>query len=338
METDDLRRRLKPVALVTLVAVAFGAFGILAYGNLRKQITLQDENRKTVVTTFASTVGDLLKEKGIELRQEDVVMPSLDTPLKNGMTVTIKRAVPVTLNIGGKLENVYSAASTIKDLLFEKGIILGPQDKINMDLDTPVFAYMYIDITKVTEKVITEEIDIPYDTKTEKDYTMERGQTRIAQQGEMGKKLRFIKVTYENGKEVARNVIEEKVIKNPVPQIVRVGTIGVFTTSRGEVIRYREVKTMLATAYDSSEESTGKRPGDPDYGITASGMVAKRGVVAVDPRVIPLGTRLYVEGYGFCIAADTGGAIKGNRIDVYFPTREEVRNWGRRYVKVYILQ
>ncbi|MGB9809494.1 MAG: ubiquitin-like domain-containing protein, partial [Caldanaerobacter sp.] len=192
METDDLRRRLKPVALVTLVAVAFGAFGILAYGNLRKQITLQDENRKTVVTTFASTVGDLLKEKGIELRQEDVVMPSLDTPLKNGMTVTIKRAVPVTLNIGGKLENVYSAASTIKDLLFEKGIILGPQDKINMDLDTPVFAYMYIDITKVTEKVITEEIDIPYDTKTEKDYTMERGQTRIAQQGEMGKKLRFI--------------------------------------------------------------------------------------------------------------------------------------------------
>lgn len=338
MDTDDLRRRLKPVALVTLVAVAFGAIGLLAYVNLRKEITLQDENKKIVITTFASTVGDLLKERGIELRQEDVVKPSLNTRLKNGMTITIKRAVPVTLNVGGKVENIYSAASTIKDLLSERGIALGPQDKINMTLDTPVFAYMYIDITKVTEKIITEEIDIPYQTETVKDYTMERGQTRIAQQGEMGKKVKVIKVTYENGKEVARNVIEEKVIKNPVPQIVRVGTLGVFTTSRGEIVRYREVKTMLATAYDSSEESTGKKPGDPDYGITASGMVARRGVVAVDPRVIPLGTRLYVEGYGFCIAADTGGAIKGNRIDVYFPTREEVRNWGRRYVKVYILQ
>ncbi|MEW9081187.1 ubiquitin-like domain-containing protein [Caldanaerobacter subterraneus] len=338
MDTDDLRRRLKPVALVTLVAVAFAAIGLLAYVNLRKEITLQDENKKIVITTFASTVGDLLKERGIELRQEDVVKPSLNTRLKNGMTITIKRAVPVTLNVGGKVENIYSAASTIKDLLSERGIALGPQDKINMTLDTPVFAYMYIDITKVTEKIITEEIDIPYQIETVKDYTMERGQTRIAQQGEMGKKVKVIKVTYENGKEVARNVIEEKVIKNPVPQIVRVGTLGVFTTSRREIVRYREVKTMLATAYDSSEESTGKKPGDPDYGITASGMVARRGVVAVDPRVIPLGTRLYVEGYGFCIAADTGGAIKGNRIDVYFPTREEVRNWGRRYVKVYILQ
>ncbi|WP_046159817.1 ubiquitin-like domain-containing protein, partial [Caldanaerobacter subterraneus] len=261
MDTDDLRRRLKPIALVTLVAVAFAAIGLLAYVNLRKEITLQDENKKIVITTFASTVGDLLKERGIELRQEDVVKPSLNTRLKNGMTITIKRAVPVTLNVGGKVENIYSAASTIKDLLSERGIALGPQDKINMTLDTPVFAYMYIDITKVTEKIITEEIDIPYQIETVKDYTMERGQTRIAQQGEMGKKVKVIKVTYENGKEVARNVIEEKVIKNPVPQIVRVGTLGVFTTSRGEIVRYREVKTMLATAYDSSEESTGKKPG-----------------------------------------------------------------------------
>ncbi|EGD50148.1 3D domain-containing protein [Thermoanaerobacter ethanolicus JW 200] len=98
---------------------------------------------------------------------------------------------------------------------------------------------------------------------------------------------------------------------------MHVGTLGVFTTSRGETFRYREIRTMVATAYTNSVTDTGKKPGDPNYGITATGTKATRGVIAVDPRVIPLGTRLYVEGYGFGIAADTGGAIKGDKIDVF---------------------
>ncbi len=101
---------------------------------------------------------------------------------------------------------------------------------------------------------------------------------------------------------------------------------------------------MTATAYDLSFQSTGKRPGDRYYGITASGTKARPGVVAVDPRVIPLGTRLYVQSldgtkdYGFAIAEDKGGAIKGNKIDLFFETANEVRRFGRRKVKVYILK
>jgi len=343
MDTDKFRKRLgeifkKPVALLTLAAVFLLIVGVGTYASLKKEITLQDEDKKIVVTTFKSTVKDLLEEKGIKLKKEDVVTPSLDTSLKKGMKVTIKRAVPITICVGGKAKDIYTAASNVKEVLQQNSITLGPQDKVNMSLDTPVFKYMYIDVTKVTEKIVTQEVDIPYQTETVKNDNMERGQVRVVQQGEVGKKQIVMKVIYKNGKEVAKNIIKEKIIKNPVNQIVHIGTLGIFTTSRGETFRYREVRTMVATAYDSSEDSTGKKPGDPDYGITATGIKATRGVIAVDPRVIPLGTKLYVEGYGFGIAADTGGAIKGNKIDVYFPTREEVMRWGRRYVKVYILK
>lgn len=343
MDTDKFRKRLgeiikKPVALLTLAAVFFLIVGAITYTSLKKQIILQDEDKKIVVTTFKSTVKDLLEEEGIKLKKEDAVTPSLDSNLKNGMRVTIKRAVPITICVGGKTKDIYSAASNVKEVLQQNNINIGPKDKVNMSLDTPVFKYMYIDVTKVTEKIIAQKVDIPYQTETVKNDNMERGQVRVVQQGEVGEKQIVMKVIYENGKEIAKNIIEEKIIKNPINQIVHVGTLGVFTTSRGETFRYREIKSMIATAYTNSSADTGKSPGDPDYGITATGIKATRGVIAVDPRVIPLGTRLYVEGYGFGIAADTGGAIKGDKIDVFFPTFEETMKWGRRYVKVYILK
>ena len=102
---------------------------------------------------------------------------------------------------------------------------------------------------------------------------------------------------------------------------------------------------MVATAYEAGFQSTGKRPGDKGYGITASGARAKRGTVAVDPRVIPLGTKLYIKSvtpgmpdYGFAIAQDTGGAIKGMRVDLFMDTVWECMQFGRRPVMVYILK
>jgi len=89
-----------------------------------------------------------------------------------------------------------------------------------------------------------------------------------------------------------------------------------------------------ATAYTRGPESTGKQPGDPDYGITFSGLPAAPGVCAVDPTVIPLGSILFVPEYGYAVALDTGGAIKGTRIDVYFEKETDALKWGRRQVKI----
>lgn len=88
--------------------------------------------------------------------------------------------------------------------------------------------------------------------------------------------------------------------------------------------------TFEATAYDDTPASQGKW-----VGKTATGVKPRVGVIAVDPRIIPLGTKLYVEGYGNCIAGDTGGDIKGNRLDLFFNTPSEVKKYGRRQVKVY---
>jgi len=342
MKTDKFRKRFgeiinKPIAILILAAVLVTIVSIGAY-SVKKQVTIQDNGRKIVVTTFKHTVGDLLKEKNIHVRREDVVSPSLDTTLSDGMKVNIKRAFPITVFADGKSRVVYTAASNIKGALLENGIKLGPEDKVNMDLNSEVFKDMYITVTRVREEIVKQNVDIPFTTETKQSDSLERGQIKVLRDGEMGKKEVVFKVTYENGKEIAKNVIEENIIKNPVNKVVQIGTLGILTTSRGETLRYREVKTMVATAYDNSADSTGKSPSNPDYGITATGIRTARGVIAVDPRVIPLGTRLYVEGYGPGIAADTGGAIKGNIIDVFFPTSQEVNNWGRRYVKVYILK
>jgi len=105
------------------------------------------------------------------------------------------------------------------------------------------------------------------------------------------------------------------------------------TVSRGDSSRGSYVLSMVATGYDSSWESNYPYYGQPSY----TGLPLARGIVAVDPNVIPMGTRLYVEGYGDAIAADQGGAIKGNRIDLFFDSRQEAMSWGMKTVKVTIL-
>lgn len=143
-----------------------------------------------------------------------------------------------------------------------------------------------------------------------------------------------------NGKKVELASKEKKKIKasRPAKKYPRQ-----FVTSRGKTLDYKRVITMRATAYDSSFESCGKRPGERGYGITATGTQVRKGSVAVDPRVIPLGSKLYIESidgqyiYGTAYAEDTGGAIKGNRIDLFFKTGYECTQFGVRAVRVYVL-
>jgi 3D (Asp-Asp-Asp) domain-containing protein len=134
-----------------------------------------------------------------------------------------------------------------------------------------------------------------------------------------------IKIVYHDGKEAGREVMETRIINPPVNQVVAMGTI--TSVSRGNLrFDFREARQMAATAYTY----TGNR--------TASGQAPAVGLVAVDTSVIPMGSRLYVEGYGFARAADRGGAIQGDRIDVFLESEQECYRWGNRRVKVYVLE
>ncbi len=167
---------------------------------------------------------------------------------------------------------------------------------------------------------------------------------QVVQEGSDGMKKSVYQECYVDGKLVSKSLEEEIVYIDPVDELIEVGTKEYeVATSRGG-FRFEEELDMVATAYDLSYESTGKNPGDPYYGITASGTKAQPGTVAVDPSVIPLGTKLYIAStdgspdYGFATALDTGGAIRGNRIDLFMEDGTACNIYGIRQVRVYILE
>ncbi|GIK33245.1 MAG: peptidoglycan-binding protein [Armatimonadetes bacterium] len=175
-----------------------------------------------------------------------------------------------------------------------------------------------------------ESKPIPYPVVYEFSRTVGQGRVVKKRDGEDGKLIRTYAVTLSSGKPIAQVLLKEERIE-PVEALFHMGRMG-YPASRGSHTRSQVIE-MEATAYEPSA-GRGKRA---TY-RTSTGLRAGYGIVAVDPTVIPYGTRLFVEGYGYAIAADTGSAIKGNRIDVCFQTRAEALEWGRRKVKVHIFR
>lgn len=156
------------------------------------------------------------------------------------------------------------------------------------------------------------------------------GRLMKAHDGKPGTVKRTYRIIQKDGKTVGKELIKEERTE-ATDTLFLMGRAG-FQGSRGSYERGR-VMTMSASAYTNSIYENG------GSGRTAMGYRADFGHVAVDPRVIPLGTKLYVEGYGFAIASDTGSAIKGNRIDLCVgPSRAQAMNFGRRTVKVHVLK
>jgi 3D (Asp-Asp-Asp) domain-containing protein len=206
---------------------------------------------------------------------------------------------------------------------------------------SPVDAAPEGPILEINYDIIRDGVEA--ETKVVQNENQYEGYEKLIQVGSDGMKKSVYQEVYVDGELISKNLEEEIVYKEPVDEIIEIGTKKHLVTSRGG-FRYSDELVLTATAYDLSYESTGKNPGDPEYGITASGTKAQPGTVAVDPRVIPLGTELYIAStdgspdYGFATAEDTGGAIKGNIIDLFMEDGEDCYDFGRRTVKVYILE
>lgn len=197
--------------------------------------------------------------------------------------------------------------------------------------------------SKVYFEEITVEEVANFNTVKRLNTELPAGETVTVREGVSGEKKVTYKVSYENGKEISREVISEYVTVAPVDKIVEYGNktdeqeVHSVTTQAG-VLDYKSVITCEATAYDLSAEENGGYAGQ-----TATGVPLDKGVIAVDPRIIPLGSRVYIEAldgswtYGYAVAADTGGAIKGYRVDLCYRTQYECIQFGRRQCRVYIL-
>ncbi|AWI07576.1 3D domain-containing protein [Clostridium drakei] len=316
---------------------------VVLISSARKTITVSIDGKDKKIMTLSSTYRSALSNNGITVGPKDKTTVSLDNKVENDSKISIKRAVNVQVAVDGKKLDIKSAEDNIEKMLQAEKITIHQSDKIYPKKDSTVKEGLMIVVTRVETKDIKEVKPLDYNTVVKKDEDIEQGNNKVVQEGKAGEKETLTRVVYENGKEISRKVISETVKKQPVQKIIAMGALNVYTPSRGTRIPYTTAMRMRATGYTSDYESTGKSPGDPYFGITATGTVAKRSVgsyssVAVDPRVIPLGTKLYIEGYGYAIAEDTGGAIKGDRVDLFFDSNSEANNWGVRWVNVYLVK
>jgi uncharacterized protein YabE (DUF348 family) len=337
----------KDFLLLCLAFFSATYFGVAGYGWLAYSVVIVDGEHLISVNTTTQNPERVMKKKGFVLGEYDQFLLKSGEVFRQGIinNITIQRAVPLKVFADGQEQVIYTTQKTIKDALNNSVIKLGDKDKVQeADLQDQVVSGMKISLIRVEEREEIEESVVEFDTIRRESDELARGEEKILREGEEGLSKKVFNVIFENGVEVSRNLLTELVLNPPINKIVGYGGNNNYRTSRGGVIRAKEVIRMSATSYSSSYRHTGKTPDHPYYGITATGVKAREGIVAVDPNVIPLGSKVYVEleegipDYGFAIAADTGGAVKGNVIDLYFEDEDRITAFGRRRAKVYILE
>ncbi len=344
METNFKRDKVLGFAKKNLVLLGIMLIlGIFSISNaLTKEVVIQDGEKQITIEGYISTAKDALEKAEIKLSEHDQISVAMEKKLESGMTINIKRAYPVTIQVDGEAVEAMTAYNKVSDVLNEYKVELNEEDLVEPSRYSWVDKNDTIMVKRMKKEIVKEKISIPYERVVKYNDGMDKGKLKILQKGEDGQKEVEYKVVYEDGKEITRELIQEKIVAPAQNEIVEQGTAQYIATSRGDT-RFKKAIRMSSTAYDATFESTGKNPGDKYYGITRSGTKVRPGVVAVDPKVIPLGTKLYVKSldgskdYGFASAEDTGGAIKGNKIDLYFEDPADVEKYGRKKVEVFIL-
>lgn len=236
----------------------------------------------------------------------------------------------VVLIVDGQEIEVNSSQSNVQGVLDENEIEYDSNYVISEDLDTSLKDGMKIEVKQVEKKTIIETEEIPYDTVVKKDKSLLKGETRVSQKGKKGVKELVYEVVYEDGQPISKILLEENIITKAKNKIIKKGT--------------KEKEKTESKKKSTSKNSLGKKitvsataySGD---GITATGTVPRWGTIAVDPTIIPYGTKVYIPQFDeYFIAEDCGGGIKGNKIDIFMNSESQCDNWGKRSIDIYIVE
>lgn len=310
----------------------------------RNTYVITDGDQTKVHTTFASDPETVLNEAGFWLDEND----TYTTQAVGGVSeITVQRGQFITVNCASASYQLHSYGETLGSLLERFGIPTHGQYEASLPMNTPTYDGMEVTVSCVVRAEEVYTVDIPYKTTYCYDATLPEGTQKVLIPGEAGQMRCKANVIYRDARETDRIVLEETVLQQPVSQVVAIGTgeadraagpfigDGIIVTASGEVLTYEKVLHFKSTAYTSTDEGCNE--------ITATGTRVRVGTVAVDPTVIPYGTRMFIVSddgeyiYGIGTAEDCGGAIKGNRLDLYFNTTEECFQFGIRACTVYIL-
>ena len=298
-------------------------------------VILTDGGVPATFYTTQPTVGEALLEQDIFLYIGDRVTPSLGSRVLPGMRVYIERSLPVTIGADGHKLRTRSQRSTVGDALAQEGIALVGRDYSLPPPDTPLDADMDIRVVRVSEALKIEQETIPFETNWVPTSTMAIDTQKMEQAGSEGLTKRRTRTVFEDGRPITQTLEDEWIDHPPSTKIIAYGTkvtIQKLETPDGVVEYWRHFR-VLATSYSAA--TSGKTKDDPYYGITRTGMKARYGIIAVDPKVIALRSEVYVPGYGKAIAGDTGGSILGRHIDLGFD--EDAPPLWYRWVDVYLL-
>ena len=326
-----------------------------------KQVYVTIDGKEKEFHTTADSVDAFLSNEGIEYTEHDDVSFGINDEITAGLKLNVKQAYQVTIDDAGEKTKVWTTGGSVSDLLEAQNVTLTKIDKIKPKVDKALSKDTSIKITRVEKESNKTEEAIAFKTEKKEDSTLDKGKEKVISAGQEGMLVKTFEITKENGKEVERKLIKEEIKTETKNKVVAVGTKEApkqnLVTLSSKSSTQSSNKKAVATSKPANKQSESKEPsGEEVYmtataysadckgcsGITATGINLKANrnmkVIAVDPSVIPLGSTVWVEGYGTAIAGDTGGAIKGNRIDIHVPSHEEAMRFGFKKVKIKIIK
>lgn len=299
-------------------------------------LTVDDGSVPFVLHTTAPTVGEALVAAQVTLYLGDDVRPALGSRTQAGLRVVIQRSKPVLITADRRTVQTRTRGKTVGDALVELGVVVSGNDRVTPALATAVRDNTLIKVVRVLETMEVEREPIPFEMMYAADAQMEIDNQRLVHPGQLGEYRKRFKVTLVDGQAVSRLILDDWMAAEPITRVVAYGTKIVprtLDTPGGPITYWRKIR-VYATSYSPARSGTPVTA--PWYGLTRIGLPAGKGLVGVDPTVIPLGTRLYVPGYGPALAADTGNGIFGGKwLDLGYSDDDfELWHW---WVDVYVL-
>ena len=308
------------------------------------EVTVLADGKAVTATVYeGETVADALEACGVAVTANDIVSVPTSAAVSSDMLVNIERKSGVTLKADGVTKKIVTGEETVQSLLVSEGITLGEDDIVSPSLTTELTDDMEIVVGRVTYEEVTADEAIPFTETVTKDSSLPRGVTKVDVQGKDGVQTVTRRNMLVDGVVTESTILASEVVSEPVTQVVREGTKdpngwatiesdGTVYDANGNQVVYKKLLSGRCSAYTGG-------------GITATGAPAAFGRVAVNPNVIPYGTKLFIcspDGkvvYGYAIASDTGGACMRNSIiaDLYYDTLSECYQIGVRTMNVYIL-
>lgn len=298
-------------------------------------ITINNCGEEQTISLAKGTVEEALNRTGITLAENQSVTPSLNTVITGDMNIYVYNSKNIKLTTNGTEMTVKAPEGTVENALNILGYEITDDDILNVDKNAQIEDDMKITLKKVTyvDEKSTEKIS--YKTVEKDSDDIMTGESEVSQKGVDGEKEVTKRCKYIDGKYDSTKVIDEKVTKEPVDKIVLNGTKrGTTTDSSGAPVSYSYMVSGSGTAYTAA-------PG----ALTATGVPVYEGSVAVNPAIIPYGSKLYIEAadgshvYGYATAVDTGGALMDGSaiVDLFYFSYDDCVSFGRRDVNVYVL-